>query len=219
MTLVDGDTVDASNLHRQIIHSTEAASSQELKVHSAASRILSLNPTANLTLIPNHFTPSNFASITANFLATVPATSSACIVDCSDNPMTRYLINDAAFLSPTKLPVISGASIATDGTLTIYNYRTPTHTGPCYRCLYPSPPASCNTCSDAGVFGPVVGVVGTMQAIETVKVLLNLDPDEYELLSGKIRIYDSLYGGSRYVQVNRDASRIRAAMQTQSAGS
>jgi adenylyltransferase/sulfurtransferase len=101
--------------------------------------------------------------------------------------------------------------VGTDSLVTVYNYRTPTHTGPCYRCVYPSPPPDngCNSCSDAGVLGPVVGLAGTRQALETVKVLLGLDPAEHGVLSGTVAVFDACYGVGRDVRVRGEGGDYR----------
>jgi adenylyltransferase/sulfurtransferase len=88
------------------------------------------------------------------------------IVDCTDNPGTRFLINDACVLSGK--PLVSGAALTTDGQLSVYNFAN----GPCYRCIHKAPPvaSTVQSCSDAGVLGPVVGVIGCLQALEVLKV-------------------------------------------------
>ena len=93
--------------------------------------------------------------------------SNDCVVDASDNPQTRYLINDACVLSGK--PLVSGSAMGVEGQLTVYNYNG----GPCYRCLYPKPNTTEGekSCAENGVLGPVPGLVGILQAIETIKII------------------------------------------------
>ena len=107
------------------------------------------------------------------------------VVDCSDNPQTRYLVNDACVLTGKTL--VSGSAVGLEGQITVYNYQ---NTGPCYRCLYPRPSASagCRACSDAGVFGPVPGLIGILQATETIKVITGIG----SVLSNHLLMYDSM---------------------------
>ena len=92
------------------------------------------------------------------------------ILDCTDNVLTRYLISDCCVL--TNRPLVSGSALRYDGQVTVYNYNN----GPCLRCIYPKPPPheTINNCSDAGILGPIVGCIGTFQAIEAIKVLTNI---------------------------------------------
>ena len=108
------------------------------------------------------------------------------VLDCSDNVNTRYLLNDACVLAGK--PLVSACALAWEGNLTIYNY----HGGPCYRCMFPEAPPTCTVknCRQMGVVGPVPGVLGTMQANETIKLLIGR-PDE-ELLVKRLVVYDAL---------------------------
>lgn len=108
-----------------------------------------------------------------------------CIVDASDNPQTRYLINDACVLGGK--PLVSGSAMGIEGQLTVYNYN---NIGPCYRCLYPKPnqKEGNKSCSENGVLGPVPGLIGVLQAIETIKVITGSGT----VMSDRLLIYDSL---------------------------
>lgn len=115
------------------------------------------------------------------------------VVDATDNVATRYLLNDACVLAGK--PLISGSALRFEGQLTIYNYCG----SPCYRCLFPSPPppGMVTNCSDGGVFGPVVGVIGSMQAVEVLKVIAGIG----ETFAGRMFLYDGLDGTIRTVRL------------------
>lgn len=159
ITLVDADDVDESNLHRQVIHSEATLNTP--KVFSAAAQCAKINSSLTITCLTTQFTADNAIEL---------ADDHDIIVDCTDNVTARYLSSDAAVLTNT--PLISAAAVSTNGQLTTYCYNN----GPCYRCVNPNPPPSgvVQSCSDAGVIGTLVGVVGTMQALEALKVLANI---------------------------------------------
>ncbi|KAJ1737355.1 hypothetical protein LPJ72_000561 [Coemansia sp. Benny D160-2] len=155
--LVDHDTVDHSNLHRQIIH-TNAAAGKTPKVVSAHMGISRLSPLCNVRIHDVLLDSSNAKDIMGAYDV---------IVDATDNAATRYLINDACVM--LGLPLVSGSAVRLDGQLTVYNYNG----GPCYRCMFPSPPPvdAMANCSETGVLGVVPGVIGCLQAMEVVKIL------------------------------------------------
>ncbi|KAJ2849708.1 hypothetical protein IWW36_002435 [Coemansia brasiliensis] len=154
--LVDHDTVDHSNLHRQIIHTAGACGSS--KVISARMTLRRLNPQCNVRIHDQLLDSSNALQIMRGY---------DIVIDATDNAATRYLVNDACVM--LGLPLVSGSAVRLEGQLTVLNYAG----GPCYRCLFPVPPPpdTVATCSDAGVLGVVPGVIGCLQAMETVKVL------------------------------------------------
>jgi adenylyltransferase/sulfurtransferase len=156
ITVVDFDEVETANLHRQIIHNTHVVGKN--KAVSACRAVQALNPTISCTPIQVPFTHENAVELVS---------SHDCIVDATDNPRTRYLINDACVL--TKKPLVSGSAIGTEGQISVYQYNG----GSCYRCLYPkpNPTEGCKSCSDHGVLGTVPGLIGILQATETIKVL------------------------------------------------
>ena len=156
LTVVDFDGVEISNLHRQVIHKTRDVGMN--KAQSAAKAVYDLNPTIRCETVECPLTSSNALEIISNH---------DCVVDASDNPQTRYLINDACVLAG--VPLVSGSAIGVEGQLTVYNYND----GPCYRCLYPNSDSKegSKSCSDNGVLGPVPGLIGILQAVETIKVL------------------------------------------------
>lgn len=162
--IVDGDTVDVSNLHRQVMHTSDLVG--EYKVESARQFIERLNPNVIVKTYPVRLSPANAFSIFQNY---------DLVLDCTDSPFSRYLISDVAVLS--KLTVVSGSGLKTEGQLSILNFN---NTGPCYRCFYPSPPPpnSVTSCKDGGVLGPVIGMMGVMMALETIKVLTGFWNDD-----------------------------------------
>lgn len=159
LTIVDFDEVDVSNLHRQVIHKSHDVGMN--KAESARRAAKALNPSIEVEIIKMPLTAVNALSIVSTH---------DCVVDASDNPQTRYTVNDACVLG--NVPLVSGSAIGYEGQLTVYNYKG----GPCYRCLYPkqSTTEGSKTCSDNGVLGPVPGIIGILQAVETIKVLTGL---------------------------------------------
>lgn len=155
--IVDNDTVDESNLHRQVLHTTKSVGM--LKCESAKRYLNELNPNVQIITIPVRLSNENAFDIISKF---------DLVVDCTDTPATRYLINDVSVL--TGKTIVSGSGVKTHGQLSILNFN---NEGPCYRCFYPKPPKpeSVSTCGDAGVFGAAIGLTGIMLATETIKVL------------------------------------------------
>ena len=173
ISIVDFDEVDMSNLHRQIIHTDANVGIN--KAISACRAVQALNPTIECAAIQVALTHENALDIISRHDV---------IVDASDNPRTRYLINDACVLSGK--PLVSGSAIGTEGQLTVYNHLG----GPCYRCLYPKPNAAegCKSCSDSGVLGPVPGLIGILQSLEVLKVLTGVGATMHD----RMLMYDSL---------------------------
>ncbi|KAJ2787577.1 hypothetical protein GGI15_000600 [Coemansia interrupta] len=163
--LVDHDVVDKSNLHRQVLH-TEASCGVS-KILSAVTSISRLSSLCETRVYDMLLDSSNARDIISGY---------DIVVDATDNAATRYLINDACVLSG--IPLVSGSAVRLDGQLTVYNHNG----GPCYRCLFPTPPAPDATanCSETGVLGVVPGVIGCLQAMEVVKLVtgrkVNEDP-------------------------------------------
>ncbi len=184
--LVDADTVDASNLQRQIIHATSRLGQN--KVDSAEFAIHDLNPDVKVIKYQERLNSSNVDRI---FGAGWDV-----IVDGCDNFPTRYLVNDASLFH--KIPVSHGSIFRFDGQVTTFM----PFQGPCYRCLYPEPPPAhlAPSCAEAGVLGILPGVVGVIQATEAIKLILGRgDP-----LVGRLLTYDSLRMGFRTLKLRRD---------------
>ncbi|GAP20701.1 molybdopterin-synthase adenylyltransferase MoeB [Leptolinea tardivitalis] len=171
--LVDDDVVDASNLQRQILHDT--AHVGELKAESGKEKLLALNPYIEVNAISTCFNSESAAGIARDY---------DIILDCTDNFATRYLINDLCVL--TGKPEVYGAIYRFEGQVSVFDSRR----GPCYRCLFPTlpPPELSPSCSDAGVFGILPGVIGTMMATEAIKLALGIGSP----LVGQLMIYDAL---------------------------
>jgi adenylyltransferase and sulfurtransferase len=168
--VVDDDVVDASNLHRQTAHTEARVGSP--KAGSLAAAVHALNSGVRVAAHVARFTAATGQALLDGYDA---------VLDCTDNPATRYMINDACALAG--LPLVSGAALGTDGQLAVYGLQLgggADTTGPaagarpprspCYRCLHPVPPAFVSSCADAGVLGPVTAVVGSLQALEVLKL-------------------------------------------------
>ncbi|KAK6202427.1 uncharacterized protein RJT21DRAFT_19656 [Scheffersomyces amazonensis] len=155
--IIDDDIVDISNLHRQVLHTTNNVGMY--KCDSAKQYISKLNPHVNVKTYPFRLSNENAFEIIEKY---------DLILDCTDSPAVRYLINDVSVLSGKT--IVSGSGLKSDGQLSILNFQ---NWGPCYRCFYPKPPApeSVTSCSDGGVIGPAIGLVGLTMAIETIKLL------------------------------------------------
>ena len=175
--IVDHDVVERSNLQRQILHTDERVGTS--KVESARRTLLGLNPTIEVVGIERRVTSANVEEIFAGWDV---------IVDGSDNFPTRYLVNDACV--KLNVPNVHGSIYRFEGQVSVFWPGYPARRGPCYRCLYPAPPPPelAPSCAEAGVLGVLPGVVGTLEAIETIKLLLELgDP-----LVGRLLHYDAL---------------------------
>lgn len=172
--IVDRDAVELSNIHRQVIHTEASVGSQ--KTDSAASAIKLLNSSVVVETYNEGFHPGNALHLVSRYDV---------VLDASDNAPTRYLISDACVLA--QKPLVSGAAIGTDGQLTVYCCGVD---GPCYRCLFPDPPPpqNCARCVDAGVLGVVPGIIGTLQALEAIKILSGVG----QPMSRKLLVMDAL---------------------------
>lgn len=184
--IIDADVVDASNLQRQILHGTSTVGVP--KVESAKQRLNDLNPDVNVIAYQERLTSENIDRVLADGWDV--------IVDGLDNFPTRYLINDASVWK--NIPVVHGSIFRFDGQVTTF---WPGH-GPCYRCLYPEPPPAhlAPSCAEAGVFGILPGIVGTAQATEAIKLIL----EQGEPLVGRLLMYDSMGMKFRTLKLRRD---------------
>jgi sulfur-carrier protein adenylyltransferase/sulfurtransferase len=183
--IIDMDVVDASNLQRQILHNVDRIG--ERKVDSAKKTLTLLNPDVNVVTYDVRLGADNILDIFAGYDV---------IVDGTDNFPTRYLVNDAAL--KLDIPVVHGSIFRFEGQATVYL----PHQGPCYRCQVPEPPPPelAPSCSEAGVLGVLCGIVGSIQAMEAVKLLLGIG----DSLAGRLLAYDSLEQSFRIFKVNRD---------------
>lgn len=157
LTLVDNDHVDLTNLQRQIIH-TEARTGQS-KVESARQTLTALNSELNIITLHERAHAERLRALVAD---------SDVVLDCSDNFITRHALNQACV--EHGVPLVSGAAVRWDGQLAVYDARQPT--SPCYACVFPPDAALEETrCATMGVFAPLVGIIGSMQAAEALKLL------------------------------------------------
>ncbi|KAF2417445.1 hypothetical protein EJ08DRAFT_666491 [Tothia fuscella] len=162
--LVDGDVVEESNLHRQILHTVGGIG--EAKVDSARRFVKELNPLVKIEEYKVRISGDNALQMIAPYDV---------VLDCTDTPASRYLISDSCVLLGK--PLVSASALRTEGQLTIFNYPPrpagDPAGGPCYRCIFPSPPPpeAVTSCGDGGILGPVVGVMGLLQALETIKAI------------------------------------------------
>src|SRR3984885_3166983 len=183
--IVDNDEVDLSNLQRQVIHSSERIGMP--KVDSAEQTITALNPDVSVNKYPVRIGPDNIMDILPGY---------DIVVDGLDNFPTRYLLNDASVR--LKIPVVSAAILGFEGQLSVFKPDD----GPCYRCLFPTPPPPelAPSCGANGVLGVLPGTMGLLHATEVIKLIL----DEGESLIGRLLMYDALAARVTEVKVRRD---------------
>lgn len=183
--IADDDRVDASNLHRQPLHRTEDIGSA--KADSARETLASINPHVRVEAIKQRVSRENALDLVRAY---------DIVIDGTDNFPTRYLLNDACVL--TGRPLVYGSVDRFEGQVSLFA----THHGPCYRCLFPSPPepGTVQNCADAGVLGALPGLVGTLQATEALKLILGLG----ENLVGRLLLVDALVMRFRTISVERD---------------
>ena len=185
--VVDMDVVDASNLQRQILHNMDRIG--ERKVDSAKKTIVGINPDIDVVTYDVRLGADNVLEVISGYDV---------IVDGTDNFPTRYLLNDAA-LRAGGIPVVHGSIFRFEGQVTVL---APNKGGPCYRCFIPEPPPAelAPSCAEAGVLGVLPGIIGSLQAMEAIKLLLGLgDP-----LVGRLLAYDSLEASFRTFKMRRD---------------
>ena len=185
--IIDMDVVDASNLQRQILHNMDRIGDR--KVDSAKKTITALNPDVVVETFDVRLGADNVLEIFDGY---------DLMVDGTDNFPTRYLVNDASLLK--RIPVVHGSIFRFEGQVTVFD----PYNGPCYRCLIPEPPPAelAPSCAEAGVLGVLPGIIGSIQAVEAIKMLLGLgDP-----LVGRLLAYDALDETFRTFKVRRDPS-------------
>ena len=183
--LADFDTVDVTNLQRQVLH--DSASVGVSKVDSAITRLGAINP--EIALVAHR------AALDEDLLSAAIAAVDL-VLDCSDNFATRQAVNAACFAAGK--PLVSGAAIRLEGQLSVFDPRRPE--SPCYHCLYGEGSDAELTCSEAGVVGPLVGLVGSLQALEALKLLAQFG----DVLVGRLLLIDALGTHFREMRVKRD---------------
>ena len=185
LSLADYDQVDLSNLQRQVIHTQTRLG--ENKGMSARAAIEQLNDTISLDIIEQRLSALQWQEVIADI---------DIVVDCSDNFETRFLLNRLCY--HLKKPLVSGAAIRFEGQLTVYDARNPQ--SPCYQCLYSPEAQEALSCSEAGVISPVVGVIGSLQALETIKLVTSVG----ESLVGRLVLFDAKNHRWRELQLVQD---------------
>ena len=185
IALADFDEVDLSNLQRQIVHGTSDIGSP--KTVSAAKRLAEMNPDIELIELSDKLNEQTLRAQVE--LAYV-------VLDCTDNFASRFLINTVCLEQRT--PLISGAAVGFSGQLAVFDFFN--FPAPCYQCLYPAEGPDGDHCSDTGVIGPLVGVIGSLQALEALKIILGIG----QSLSAKLLLFDALDGRWHNVDIPAD---------------
>eukprot|EP00189_Rhodosorus_marinus_P002484 CAMPEP_0113965242 /NCGR_PEP_ID=MMETSP0011_2-20120614/7632_1 /TAXON_ID=101924 /ORGANISM="Rhodosorus marinus" /LENGTH=407 /DNA_ID=CAMNT_0000977725 /DNA_START=65 /DNA_END=1285 /DNA_ORIENTATION=- /assembly_acc=CAM_ASM_000156 len=189
-----GDSVDRSNLHRQIGH-TDASVGTD-KCSSLRDSILRINPEASICTLSTGVTAKLALQLISPF---------DIVLDCTDNVESRYIISDAC--ASLRKPLVSGSAIGFEGQLSVY---CDSEESPCYRCIFPSPPPpDCvGSCDTAGVLGPVPGVIGTMQAVEALKLAAEIEGAE--VCARRMVLYDGLSCETRVIRLRSRSKTCRA---------
>lgn len=185
LVLCDHDQVDLSNLQRQIVHAT--ADVGRPKVESARDRLMAINPEPRIDTIARQLTDEELLE---------QVRLADCVVDCTDNFGIRFALNEACVRAAT--PLVSGAAIRMEGQVAVFMGHLPDQ--PCYRCLYKDENELGERCAESGVLAPVPGVIGCVQAVETLKVLLNLG----RTLAGRLLLWDAQLMEWRSLKLKKD---------------
>ena len=185
LTLVDFDRVSLSNLQRQILHTDSNIG--QLKVESARQRLAQINPLIEIHNIDRQLNQEAWNDLVATYDV---------VLDCTDNVTVRNQLNQACFNA--KVPLISGSAIRFEGQVSLFTYQK---NEPCYHCLSRLFGENVLSCVEAGVIAPIVGVIGSLQALETIKVLLNIGQG----LSGKLLMIDGLHFSIREMKLPKQA--------------
>ena len=186
LTICDFDTVDLTNLQRQIIHTTQSVGTN--KAVSVQQTINEINPEVIVETVQQKSSEAQFK---------VLAETADIVIDCSDNFATRYALNRVCFV--LKKPLVSGAALGFEGQITVFDFRN--EASPCYHCLFPDTGEDSDLrCATNGVFAPLVGIIGTAQAAEALKLLMNIG----ESLQGRLQLLDALGMNWRTIKLARD---------------
>jgi molybdopterin-synthase adenylyltransferase len=185
LMLADFDSVDLSNLQRQIVHTTDRIG--EHKVESARKTLQALNPDINIRCVTQ--------TLDADTLKTYVDQADV-VVDCCDNFTTRFAVNAACVAA--KIPLVSGAAIRLEGQVAVFDNRQPDCA--CYRCLYDAESEENTTCAANGVLSPLVGIIGSVQALETIKLIVGFG----KTLAGKLLVFDARYSQWRELKLPKD---------------
>ncbi|RYY73988.1 MAG: molybdopterin-synthase adenylyltransferase MoeB [Gammaproteobacteria bacterium] len=185
LILADFDTVDLSNLQRQIAHTTDRIG--QSKVESAAKTLLALNPDAKITTVTEILSADELRAQIVQVNV---------VVDCCDNFATRFAVNAACVAA--KVPLVSGAAIRLEGQVSVFDNRD--DSSPCYRCLYDEDSEENTSCAANGVLSPLVGIIGSMQALETIKLVCGFGKS----IAGKLLVFDARYSQWRELILPKD---------------
>jgi molybdopterin/thiamine biosynthesis adenylyltransferase len=186
ITVADGDQVDLTNLQRQVVHRVDAVGTN--KATSAAATLATINPEITVEAWPERLTPERLQAA---------AREADVVLDCSDNFATRHAINAACVRA--RVPLVSGAAIRFDGQIAVFDHRQAGSA--CYHCLFPADAqGEEERCATMGVFAPLVGVIGTMQAMEAIKLLAGVG----ETLAGRLLLFDARATRWHEVRLSRD---------------
>jgi len=186
LTICDFDVVDLTNLQRQIIHTTQSVGIN--KAVSAKQTLQAINPEVVVNTVQEKSTEAAMSKLVKD---------ADVVLDCSDNFATRYALNQLCF--EHQKPLVSGAAIGFEGQVTVYDFRHPQ--SPCYHCLFPDDGSETDMrCSENGVFSPLVGIIGTTQAAEAMKLLMNIGTS----LQGRLMLLDALNMEWRTIKLSKD---------------
>ena len=198
ITIIDPEQVELSNLNRQVLHTTSSIGTA--KAQQAAAAVAALNPAIEVTALVERLDDGNVEAL---------LTSHDVVVDCSDNVETRYQLGDASHRYGT--PLVFGGAVRTEGQLAVFHSGgdddgdgsddDSAASSPCYRCVFPDMPDAQQApgCSEAGILGPVTGVIGTMQALATIRLVLGLGSTQ----TGKLMLFDGRGGGFMEISTSR----------------
>ena len=187
LTLCDFDQVELSNLQRQIVHNEHSLKTN--KAHSAKKTLLQINAEIDFQVIDEKLSEDKLSQYLQQQKVDV-------VLDCSDNFKTRYAINRAC--NRNKTPLVSGSAIKFEGQLMVFDFKD--QDSPCYECVFPDNAIENDLrCADHGILAPVVGIIGTMQSLEAIKLILNLSP-----LNGKLLIFDGILNEWKTINFKQD---------------
>lgn len=185
LILVDFDRVELSNLQRQIVHTTNNIG--QYKVDSAKHHLMQINPDTNITTIKKEFVADSLEK---------QIQSAAVVLDCSDNFKTRFAINDACL--KYQKPLVSAAAIRFEAQISVFNSNH--ENSPCYRCLYNDETTTQQTCEANGVIAPLLGIIGSIQACEAMKIIMCIG----KTLVGRLLIFDAIQMEWHQARLNQD---------------